>query len=272
MKSIVKALSAILAVCLCVISCVCVYALAEQESNIGLYTYIGYSVNGRYIHDETQATWSVNLRKDGKGYLFWGEDNQGETTWSMSDGKLVINAGISVIEGVIEDGVMQLDMGDGIIIGWAGPNTDLSKLDIISAEEFFANAAQAKGEIPEEAAGVYYPFATTIDGYCIAYPQRPEDGTFTLNADGSAEMTTGDKVNKFRWSSSDGNLTIYDETGALEIFHGTLKDGIMMINITYAEADGSAAASQSYFATDDADTSVIETITVDEYTAITSAE
>ncbi len=114
----------------------------EAQANAGLYTYLGYYVEKRFVVDEEMTSWSVTLKADGTGNIYWGEDNQGPISeWSIEDGRLMIYAGVSEIEGIIANGIMLLDMGDGIVIGWAGPDAPLDMLNIISLEEFQAEKA-----------------------------------------------------------------------------------------------------------------------------------
>ncbi len=133
--SIIMALALILSA----LACAEESAATDYEAYAGLYTYLGYFVDRQFVVDEEMISWSVNLKKDGTGYLYWGEDNQGPISeWSMEDGYLLIHAGISEIEGTIANHVMLLLMGDGIAIGWAGPGTDFDKLNLITMDQFIS--------------------------------------------------------------------------------------------------------------------------------------
>lgn len=105
----------------------------------GLYTCLGYYADKQFIVVDELKNWSVTLDKDGTGRLYWGEDNNGPIShWTVEDNTLTIEAGISVIKGAVSEGVMLLNMGDGVVLGWASSQADFSKLhfttmDILAA-------------------------------------------------------------------------------------------------------------------------------------------
>lgn len=250
----------------------------DQKDYEGLYTYLGFYAKGQFVVDQEMIPWSVNLKKDGAGTLYWGENNNGPiSSWVVEDGKITINAGVSVIEGTIEDHIMLLDMGDGYTIGWAGPGTDFYSLELITMEDFIRenqpeDASAVEYSTPAELVGAYYPFACERDGYCVAMPVGITDGVITLYEDGRATMPTGGVMNEFQWGLCEDGFRLYDDTGEIMGYEGTVADGIMTIEVIYDLPDGSQIIGYNIFAREDADTSGIETISIEEYNAAMSAK
>ena len=70
--------------------------------------------------------WYVTLRDDKTGYLYLGDDNQGEiSSWSGSGEDFTMKAGISVFEGdsYLKDGILRLDF-DGYVVVFLSKDAD----------------------------------------------------------------------------------------------------------------------------------------------------
>ena len=103
------------------------------------------------------------------------------------------------------------------------------------------------------------------NGYCVASPDfgGDKDGMITLNEDGTGSMLTGDITNNLKWTQDGDAILLTDESGLIPI-PATVKllsDGVF--TMVYEDVEG-----VTYFAKLTADTSAIETISVEEYQAI----
>ncbi len=154
--------------------------------------------------------------------------------------------------------------------GSAGTGEDASEAQIndVTAAAPGAETTEAPSEEAEAAydiAGEYYPFAMERGGYCVESPDfgGDRDGMITLNEDGTGSMLTGDITNNLKWAQEGDALILTDESGVIPI-PATIKilsDGVF--TMVYEGVEG-----VTYFAKLTADTSMIETISVDEYQAI----
>ena len=142
----------------------------------------------------------------------------------------------------------------------AAPAADNNEADVTEAE-----APAEEAEAPADIAGEYYPFAMERNGYCVASPDfgGDKDGMITLNEDGTGSMLTGDITNNLKWTQDGDAILLTDESGLIPI-PATVKllsDGVF--TMVYEDVEG-----VTYFAKLTADTSAIETISVEEYQAI----
>ncbi len=132
-----------------------------------------------------------------------------------------------------------------------------------------ADVTTQEAAAPADIAGEYYVFAVERDGYRIAATDfgESEDGKITLDADGSGSMMTGDTDNSLSWTRSGNKLVIMDGTGAilLPITVTILSDGVLSMQ----DEDDKETGYFTYFAKIGADTSAIETISAEEYWAMT---
>lgn len=270
MKQVKNILTGVLALAMLTALCACGGTVEETaEAVLGTYTGFGLYLDQRYVLEDTLSTYTVTLDEGGTGYLDWGEDNQGPiSSWSLTEDEIVIEAGVSTIQGTVSDGIMVLDLEDGIVMCFARSEDDMAKLDVITMEDYLA----AKGEADpsqeaagEETAGIpgdYYVFAMEQDGYCIASPDFPTDtdGMVTMKEDGTGVMLTGDVENRFTWSAEGTELTWMDETGTTPVPYAVtiIEDGVFVME---SPEDGGKV----YYAKTNADTSGISTITVEEY-------
>lgn len=73
------------------------------------------------------------------GYLYWGEENQGPIDWwTVDGGALQIQAGVAVIDGTIDDGIMTVELDDGFWTLFALPGADTSGIAPVSIDDYFA--------------------------------------------------------------------------------------------------------------------------------------
>lgn len=240
---------------------------ADTYSAVGLYYY------RQYMEDDVLSAWTTTLNADGSGELYWGEDNQGPISeWSVQDGKVMIKAGVSEIDGIIDGGLMLLDMADECVLVCVRPGTDTEKIDGQVLEEYLTNNPEIfdyePALLPEEIANVYNPVAFGDGKYCIAAQYDDGDGVITLNADGTGSMMTGTIENKLSWDFNYGFITAYDEAHLVPIFMADLEDGILTIDCSTENEDGSVNTQYAYFAVEGADLSGLSIITAEEYQAI----
>ena len=247
---------------------------ASRESYAGLYSCIGLYRDGQYLADEKFSSWSITLDADGGGVLDWGEDNRGPISeWSVQDGKLVIRAGVSVINGTIADDVMLLDLDDGLTLAWAGPDVDPEATDIDSSLGSGTDTPKPETSATKSMAGVYYPFAVSDGEYCISMQENADDGDgiIELNEDGTGSMMTGTVENTFRWRVDGSIIVCTDETGTIPMFTGTIENGILILDLPSTGEEGTPEICRGYFAAEGADRSSIPNITPEEYKALKKA-
>ena len=131
-----------------------------------------------------------------------------------------------------------------------------------------ADVTTQEAEAPADVSGEYFVFAVERDGYRIAASDfgETEDGKITINADGSCSMLTGDVENRLSWTRSGNKLIIMDETGSIliPITITILSDGVLSMQ----DEEDQESGYFTYFAKLTADTSALETISVEEYQAI----
>ncbi len=106
------------------------------------YSFFGYYMNDMYIKvDDPEVNgWYVELRNDGTGYIYFGDDTQGEvTSWSgtgddfnMQEGAATFGEGSS-----LKDGVLSLDC-DGYVVVFLSDEADADSLNAVTLEEYSA--------------------------------------------------------------------------------------------------------------------------------------
>lgn len=107
----------------------------KETDYTGVYEGFALYENGSYSRKDIQDTfdgWYVKLEDNGKGFLYFGDDNQGDlTSWSMDGDKLTIKAGVSEFAGrsTIKDGIMLLDFDD-YVIAFLSPEVDKASLPL----------------------------------------------------------------------------------------------------------------------------------------------
>jgi hypothetical protein len=113
----------------------------KEETKDGT-TYKGFGVcfDGVYVDldDQDIDSWYITLKDDGTGYLYMGEDNQGEITkWSGSgdDFKVKVkDAGVSD-KGYMRDGILRKEI-EGFEIAFRTDDYDPDSIFLLSEEEW----------------------------------------------------------------------------------------------------------------------------------------
>ena len=131
----------------------------------------GKDIPDQYVTMPGMAGETVTLNADGTGYLDWGENNQGPIDWWKMDGDtLEFQAGVSVVNGTIADGLMTLTIDDGFSACFAATDTDTANVEPITLAEFSSMLLeQDPSSVPEELTpeGEYEIFAVEVDGALI---------------------------------------------------------------------------------------------------------
>ena len=105
----------------------------------GKYEAVGLYINDCYVEDEMFDGWYLKLDDDGTGFMYFGEDNQGDISdWSMDGDSLTLKAGVSVFSGQssIKNGILLLDFDNDTLIAFADPDVDRSSLNIVTLDEY----------------------------------------------------------------------------------------------------------------------------------------
>ena len=111
----------------------------ENQKFEGRYDILGLYLDDNYVKDEMFAGWYLELDEDGEGYMYFGENNQGDISeWSMNGDNLVLKSGVSVFEGksTIKDGVLLLDFDNDMVVAFASESADRSKIKVLSSDEY----------------------------------------------------------------------------------------------------------------------------------------
>ena len=132
-------------------------ASAAQEANAGKYGLIwleispaymdamfadqGYKakegVGSGFLEPEDRDGWYVELKADGTGYLYLGDDNQGPVDWWKLDGeKLQFQAGVSVFDCTLNKGVIRAEVEDGFYIWFAAPGAEIPEQKLTSMQDY----------------------------------------------------------------------------------------------------------------------------------------
>ena len=155
-----KILSLLLALCLVLSLGACAGSSQSSQSGSDLSAYAGTytffctlmeggaaipegvdvdvaSLEPQYVAPEQMTGWTVTLKADGTGSLYWGENNQGPVSkWSMDGDKISLSAGVSNMTGTLRDDLLTLGMGDGLTVLFAGPKADTSAIHPLTNEEY----------------------------------------------------------------------------------------------------------------------------------------
>ncbi len=120
--------------------------------------YFGMYVDGTYIEtadNKDMDGWYVRLDSDGKGYLYLGENNQGDISeWSGEGDSFVMKAGVSVFSDdcFLDNGVLRLGF-DSFVLVFVADGTDMDALGAVSQAEWLKIKAEeaAEAEAAEKA-------------------------------------------------------------------------------------------------------------------------
>ncbi|MBR5969390.1 MAG: sel1 repeat family protein [Lachnospiraceae bacterium] len=133
----------------------------KTDENAGEYTLFAMQVYGINVESKALEMESVlTLNEGGKGYMTINEDGGDVEKWEAKDGSIHIKSGVSLMEGTIEDGIITLDMGDGVIAFYAKEGADTSGIEVLSGEEYQAVMGEAVVEL-----GIDYFYGLDEDGY-----------------------------------------------------------------------------------------------------------
>ncbi len=219
--------------------------------------------------------WYLELRSDGTGYLYWGENNHGPIDrWELDGEKLRFRAGVSDFEGTLSGGVLRAGVSDGFDVWFAAPGAEIPEVETISMEDYvtrlYGGAGMQAAAEDSDLPGRYHVYAMENGGYTVRLddPETVGDMDITLSGDGTGSMLIDGKDTLFRWVQQEDGVMLYDESGTVP-FTGVLEleplaEGVL--RLSYPQR-GVAII----YARDGADTSWIETISVEEYRARTAA-
>lgn len=263
--------------------CCCTAGATEENSDVqknektdtssytDTYTCIGLYLDGHYLSDEDFFHMTTTLNADGSGEIDWGENNFGPISeWSVEDDRLLIKAGLSEIEGRLKDGVMVLDLGDGYQLAMLGQNVDRETLGVVPMDDYLKQHPEAMAALTGDSGvdGIYYPFALGDGEYYISREFTGDDGVITLNEDGTGIMVTGTVENAISWTWEDAVFTMFDESGTIPVFSGTIQDGILTLDMSVRMENGQTQTRFGYFAVKDADLSAYTLISPEDYQSL----
>ena len=243
----------------------------DTSSYTDTYTCIGLYLDGHYLSDEDFFHMTTTLNADGSGEIDWGENNFGPISeWSVEDDRLLIKAGLSEIEGRLKDGVMVLDLGDGYQFAMLGQNVDRETLGVVPMDDYLKQHPEAMAALTGDSGvdGIYYPFALGDGEYYISREFTGDDGVITLNEDGTGIMVTGTVENAISWTWEDAVFTMFDESGTIPVFSGTIQDGILTLDMSVRMENGQTQTRFGYFAVKDADLSAYTLISPEDYQSL----
>lgn len=232
------------------------------------------AVEKTYVLPDIMRDYTITLNADGTGYLFWGEGNQGPVDWWTLDGEaLQFKAGVAVFDGSIVDGFMTVSSEPGFELYFSLPGATVPELSPVSMDEYL-DMLYTKEETPptqENMAGMYYPYAEEKDAYRVRLSDfaQTAEGSVNLKEDGTGVMIVGGVGNRFSWRLEDGQLHWYDESGTRsmdELLHfEILRSGVFIMRHVKQET-------VSIYARTDADVSALETVTEEEFRALTGRD
>ena len=107
----------------------------------GSYTGFAYQILDYYMGVPDPKP-TLTLEDDGTGYMTIGEDGGPVTEWSVENGTITLVSGGQTLSGPVEDGILMLDFGVGVVACYAAEGADLSGYEILSGDEM-AELAQS---------------------------------------------------------------------------------------------------------------------------------
>ena len=121
-------------------------APAAEATSAGKYNALGMNMGQYVVEVDSMKGNYLDLKEDGSGYLYFGENNQGDiTSWEENNGAFTMKAGVSDFTGELRDGVIDLSLGDEFVIKFAKDGTDTSSFKIITMKEYQELVAKDKG-------------------------------------------------------------------------------------------------------------------------------
>jgi len=232
-----------------------------KDSVDGTYRILGMHMDDAIVMSDSMKGHYLELKSDGTGTLYFGEDNNGPiSSWSAENGKFSMQAGVSDFSGTIQNGILDLDLGDNMVLAFAKDGADTSSLNIMSLEAYKNSASSTSAQtdkLDPAAAGTYVVYAVESQGVCVLIPEEDKKSLgFTLNKDGTGIVSVKDEQENLLWSL-DGNKLLLTETDGspIDLYEITVQNGIMKLVVP---ATDSQAEVIEYLVTKDADVSSIK--------------
>ena len=221
-------------------------------------------IDDQYIEFPSMEGEYVQLDPDGKGYLFWGENNQGPIDdWAVEGEDLTFHAGVAEITGTIIDGLMTIEIDKGCTFLFTAPDADTSGIEPMSSKDYFkllygTGTGSAGGESDVAADGkVYTMFALQNEGYLVESKEADMESILTLKEDGTGSMTMDeDAADIASWTVDGDSILITMDDGSFA--KGKYLGDIIELDIL---GGGSMII---YYATEDADISGYDLMTIEE--------
>ena len=230
----------------------------SKLTDAGTYKAVGVKLDDYIVESDSTKGYTIELTEDGAGNLNFGEDNKGPITSWDNSGSFTMKAGVSDFTGTLKDGILYLDLGDGIVICFAQDNADLSTLKVISMDEYKKLADTVVSDV-SAIAGEYKIYALESEGMCVAIPEGELEFTINLKEDGTASVTVDGETEELTWKLDGKTLTLLDQAGNISggEYDITVKDGIITFFVpgTNGEAD-----IYEYLVTKDADVSGLHAV------------
>lgn len=266
MKQTLRILALLLTLALTVSLCACAGSDDPRAAMAGKYTFYSLDMDGYYVDVPQMTGYYTVLNSDGTGELYWGEENKGPISeWTADGEKLVIKAGVSVMDATLKDGVLTINLSEeantSLYTLYVSDSADTSSMPMITAEEYAAKMGYTATEA-EDVTGVYTDFGAKVDQYgdYILGTDGLANTSITLNEDGTGRyVDDGDEYEIDSWSVDGTALTLTLEG---ETLTGEIENGIIILY--YDTMTG-------YYAKPDADISGYDLLSQEEYQKITSS-
>lgn len=128
------AAAALLTLCAC-------GARSELAPYAGEYTLFAYDIDG-YVREAAEMSSVLTLKKNGTGRMTINGDTASITSWEVDGNALALTSGADTLTGTVEDGIIVLDLGEGIWF-YAADGADTSGVAVMSREEYFSALADS---------------------------------------------------------------------------------------------------------------------------------
>ena len=203
---------------------VCVRMSVQYLQYATGYTGEVQPVKDHYVAADYDS-YSVRLNADGTGYLFLGDNNQGPIdSWSLDGSLLKFQAGVSVFDGTVIDGIMTLDFGDGLFLVFAAPGADTAAIENQTvSQQAFVDLVLGKTE------GVYSLFAMGYGGQVISVAGQDASSVLTLSEGGTGSLSFDeDSMEISSWTVDGDALTVAladgsSNAGVIHREHGVIE-------------------------------------------------
>ncbi len=142
MKTAIRLSALLLSVIFIVSLCACASPNDHRADMAGVYTFYAVDFGDSYVDIKEMEGQTVTLNADGTGRLDWGENNNGPISeWTADGEKLVIKAGVSVMDATLKNGVLTIDIGDEDYTFKAifvSSSADTSSMQRITSDQYVA--------------------------------------------------------------------------------------------------------------------------------------